>query len=217
MKHAFRGSSIVLLLGSIWPTGVFGQYAPYNPYGPVPYQPMPYVPPTPPPPPTAREKRQERDKAVAFLGPETRPFIESCDEASVAVFACSKPVALKLSEFYASGGFQKIAKYREVLLAIANDGGDDCALYIVQNGDKLHNEDNLDAFLAKPLDYAMRLRDLESGGAEVKAARLSAAQSVPLFGITDWKPVAGIGGIVAIVGLALWRIRQRRRAATVGA
>ena len=78
VKRAF----VALVLLSL-PAGVQAQlpYDPYqlNPYMPNPYMPNPYgpIPPhpyIPPAPATAREKRQERDKACAFLGPETSPL-----------------------------------------------------------------------------------------------------------------------------------------------
>ena len=120
--------------------------------------------------------------------------------------------AWKLSEFYAAGGFEKISRYREVLLTIANDGGDDWPLFIVQNGDKLHDE-NLEAFLAKPLDYAERLRDLESGGAEVEGGppgtKLAAVRDHGLEARGGHRRSSGHRGIDDLC-------IRRRRAATAG-
>ena len=215
----------VLVVLVLLPTFVQAQYNPYqlnpyNPYGPNPYfpsQPAPYSPPPVQPPPTAREKRAERDKAAKYAGDDenARSFIESCDEASEAAFGCSQPVATKLAAFHCSGALAKLPRPRDLLSAIGKQGmGDDVAVWVMQHGKDLEDADSFDAFMDAPLDYALGLKRLSDGAAEVKANR--AAQFALPFGIKDWKPVAGIAGAVAIVCLGIWRIRARRRAAALG-
>ena len=227
MKRAITGIVALVLLCPDAFGQVYGPYQlnPYNPYGPNPYGPILVQPSTPapylpPPQKTAREKRAERDKAVAYIGEDddSRSFIESCDEASDAALGCSQPVAAKLAAFHCSGQLGKLPRPRELLSVIAQQGnGNDVALFAIQHGHELEDEPCFSAFVDAPLDFALGLKTLSQGAAEVKARRDGEARNGPLVGITDWKPVWCIGGVAAVIALLLWKIRQRRRAAALGA
>ncbi len=157
---------------------------------------------------------------MAYIGESdnARSFIESCDEASEAALKCSAPVAAKLAAFHASGQLAKLSRPRELLSVIAENGRDDAdaiALFAVQHGKELEDEAAFAAFIEAPLDFALGLKTLSQGAAEVKARRDTAAPSGPSVGITDWRSFAIVVGIVAVIALLLWKIRQRRRAAAL--
>ena len=170
----------------------------------------------PPPQKTAREKRAERDKAVAYIGEDDElPVVYRKLRRGVRRgFGCSQPVAAKLAAFHCSGQLGKLPRPRELLSVIAQQGnGNDVALFAIQHGHELEDEPCFSAFVDAPLDFALGLKTLSQGAAEVKARRDGEARNGPLVGITDWKPVWCIGGGAAVIALLLWKIRQRRRAA----
>jgi hypothetical protein len=196
----------VTLAGGLWlllaaqPADLFGQV---NPYGNAPH---PYQPAADP-----RARRANRERAVDAVGPITRDFVETHgDEAVAAIFACSKPVAEKLAEFFASGEMSKLPRPRSLLYVIAQPRhGDDVALWAMQHVGELADPDSFDAYLLSPLDYALDLKQLNAGAAEMRARRLhqAAMTKVPLS--TDEK-LALLGGIgfFVIVGILVWRRRQ---------
>ena len=98
--------SVLCLIMAASPAGLFAQA---NPYGNIS---NPYRPGADP-----RVRRAYREKAVAAVGgPHARDFVETHgDEAVAAIFACSKPVALKLAEFHASGELGKLPRPRDLL------------------------------------------------------------------------------------------------------
>lgn len=161
-----------------------------------------------------RVRRAHREAAVAKVGPSARDFVETeGDEAVAAIFACSKPVAVKLVEFYASGEMGKLPRPRELLLGIAQPGqGDDVALWAIQHAGELTDADSFDAFLISPLEYALGLKQLAAGASEVRARRLSrvgAARTSEAASLVGNRKLAIIGGAVllSIVGLVQWRRR----------
>lgn len=206
------GCLVLMLLAS--PSAAPGQYLPYLP----PYQ--PYIAP-PPPPPSPRELRRRRNECIAYLGgtPAAQEFVEAYGEAAVAaVCACSKPVAVKLVEFHASGGLNKLAKPRELLQAIAGPScGDDPANWIMANGDQLDTEAKCTVFLRNPLDYSLNLKRLEDGmgrnrgNGPAQVNRAEEAWAIELPPIT-MKMLLGWGAAIAVLGLLFYRWSGRSRA-----
>lgn len=153
------------------------------------------------------ERRWLREQAVAYAGPQARAFVESGDEASPALLACSPSGAAKLVQFHASGALDRLPRPADLLRVIAMCG-DDVLLFAIQRAKALEEPDAFSAFIQAPLDYALGLKELEQGAAEVRAAKLSyyaAAQN------RQWnsKHLALFAGIAAIAGLVIWRRRRR--------
>jgi len=146
-----------------------------------------------------RVRRAYREKAVAAFGPKIRDFVESQGEEGVAaLFACTKPVAVKLAEFHTSGELANLPRPHDLLRVIAQpQHGDDVALWAIQHANELADADCFDAYLMSPLDYALGLKHLESGAADARARRLhnSAATTTaqPLTQDEKMMLVVGIG------------------------
>ena len=166
-------------------------------------------------------RRAYREKAVAAVGPNARDFVETQgDEAVAAIFACSRPVAVKLAEFHASGEMAKLPRPRDLLRVIAQPRhGDDVALWAIHHAGELSDTDSFDAYLISPLEYALGLKRLAAGAAEVRARRLNQAATtaatwaVALSANEKLGIAVGVGFLV-IVGLLLWRRKQVRRSAS---
>jgi hypothetical protein len=162
-----------------------------------------------------RARRAYRERAVATVGPVAREFVETQgDEAVAAIFACSRPVAVKLAEFYACGDLGKLPRPRDLLRVIAQPGhGNDVALWAIQHAGELTDTDAFDAYLLTPLDYALGLKDLAAGAAEARARRLSQAAmatapaAAPLSA-GEKLAFAGVVGSLVIGGYLLWRRKQ---------
>ena len=76
---------------------------------------------------------------------------------------------------------------------------------------ELGDIDCFDAYLLTPLDYALGLKQLETGAAEARARRLNqAAITTPAVSLTDDQKLAiGVGGgFLFIIVLVLWRRKQ---------
>jgi hypothetical protein len=170
-----------------------------------------------------RGRRALREQAVANVGPIARDFVETQgDEAVAALFACSKPVAVKLAQFHASGGLGRLPRSRDLLLTIAHPGcGDDVALWAIGHAAELADRDSFDAFLMSPLEYAMGLKPLAAGAADMRVRRLQQAamptRPVPAAPLANgWEQMAPetklcITGGVFLIGVAaitMWRRRQ---------
>ena len=123
------------------PADLFGQF---NPYG---NRSNPYAPGADP-----RVRRAYREQAVAVVGPIARDFVETHgEEAVAAIFACSRPVAVKLAEFHASGELGKLPRPRDLLRVIAQPRhGDDVALWAIHHARELTDMDSFDAYLHQP-------------------------------------------------------------------
>src|SRR6266851_8059160 len=112
MRGSFRWKLVCFLLLFLLPASLHGQAVRQRP----PYQPGP-----PAAAQTAdpRLQRAAREKAVAIVGTKGRDFVESYGQDAVAaIFACSRPAAVRLVEFHASGGLAKLPRPRELLRAI---------------------------------------------------------------------------------------------------
>jgi hypothetical protein len=161
-----------------------------------------------------RVRRAYREKAVAIVGADAREFVETeGDEAVAAIFACSRRMAVKLAEFYTSGEMDKLPRPRDLLRVIAlPHHGDDVARWAIQHASELSDTDCFDAYLASPLDYALGLKDLETGAAEARARRLSqAAMTKPATTLSPENERLAIMvglGLIAIVGIAIWKRKQ---------
>ncbi|HYV37935.1 MAG TPA: hypothetical protein VE988_19780 [Gemmataceae bacterium] len=158
-----------------------------------------------------RVRRAYREKAVAIVGPKGRDFVEAYgDEAVAAIFACSRPVAVKLAEFHSSGEMSKLPRPAGLLLVIAQPRhGDDVALWAIHHAGELADPDSFDAYMLTPLDYALGLKALEQGAAESRARRLHLAAATPIPLTNDQKlAIFGGVGVVLIVIVWLWRRKQ---------
>ena len=169
-----------------------------------------------------RVRRARREEAVAAVGPVARDFVEADGEDAVAaLFACTKPVAVKLAEFHASGRLDKLPRPHDLLRVIAQRGmGDDVAVFAVGHARELADQDSFDAYVQNPLEYALGLKQLAAGASEMQVRRLNGqaaappplpTASLPALSITDWQIIAAsAAGLLVLVALAAWRRRQRR-------
>jgi hypothetical protein len=188
--------SYAICLLAVLPGDLFGQFKLTNPFA----QPDPRV------------RRAQREQAVAAVGQGARDFVEMMgDDAVTALFACSKPVAVKLTEFHASGELGALPRPRDLLRAIAQPRhGDDVARWAMLHAPELADPDNFDAYVMSPLNYALGLKQIAVGAAEVRARRLHhAAISMPLP-VDEKLVIAGGVGLFLIVVLLLRRRRQPR-------
>ncbi len=154
---------------------------------------------------SAYQRRQIREKAVMWAGPESRAFVETGDEAAVALLACSPLGARKLVAFHESGLLGKVARPTD-LLRIITLYGDNALLFAVQHAGELRDPDRFQAFMATPLDYSLGLKSLDQGVAEARTVNLSYFARSPPW---DARTVVFFGGIAAIAGLVVWRRRRR--------
>jgi hypothetical protein len=182
------------------PENLFAQFIPYgnNRYDPYAAAADPRV------------RRAYREQAVAEVGPIARNFVETMgDEAVAAIFACSRPVAVMLAEFYVSGGMGKLPRPRGLLCVIAQPRhGDDVAVWAINHAAELADVDCFDAYLISPLDYAMGLKPLAAGAAEVRERRRNQAAMTGALAVNERLVIAGGAGILIIVGLLLWRRKR---------
>jgi hypothetical protein len=172
------------------------------------------------PPSDARTRRSQRERAVATVGPVARELVETFgDEAVAALSACSPAGGRKLAEFHATGELAKLPKPRDLLRVIGQRGhGDDVANFAIDHARELADVDQLDAYLISPLEYALGLRPLATGAAEMRALRLNvqaaaaappAQQQPPPLQIDErWAGLLIIGGL-GVIGLLVWWKRQR--------
>lgn len=173
-----------------------------------------------------RIRRAWRERAVAKVGPIARDLVETHgDEAVAALFACSRPVAVKLAQFHASGNLNRLPRPADLLLAIARPGcGDDVAVWAIGHAVELADRDAFDAYVISPLEYAMGLKPLAVGAAEMRAWRLQQIgrpmQPAAPFLSNGWENMAPearlcitVGALlIGVVAIVIWR---RRRAAAL--
>jgi hypothetical protein len=194
------GSVMCFLLAQ--PSDLFAQYSPYGNRSDS------YPPGTDP-----RAQRARRESAVARVGSYSRDFVETYgDEAVAAIFACSKAVAVKLVEFHVSGEMGKLPRPHDLLRAIAQPRhGDDVALWAIHHARELTDTDSFVAYLASPLEYALGLKQLQTGAAEVRARRLNQSAITTTPGVASLSSNGRLGiavVVLVIVGLLLWRRRK---------
>ena len=185
------------------PADLFG--AQFNPYG---NRANPYGWGTDP-----RVRRAHREQAVAAVGPCARDFVETQgDEAVAAIFACSRPVAVKLVEFYASGKMAKLPSPRALLAVIAQPRHrDDVALWAIYHAGELVDTDSFDAYLMSPLEYALGLKQLAAGAAEARARRLhqAAMTKTPSAGLSANEKLGIVVGVGLVLGgFLIWRRKR---------
>jgi hypothetical protein len=159
--------------------------------------------------PDPRVRRAHRERAVAAVGPVARDLVETHgDEAVAALFACPKPVAVRLAEWHAASELGKLPRPRDLLRVIAMpQHGGDVALWAMQHAGELTDVDSFDAYLFNPLEYALGLKPLAAGAAEARARRLSQAAAATPAAAPPWThqqlALAG-GGLLLVVGLLVW-------------
>jgi LPXTG-motif cell wall-anchored protein len=206
MIRVVAWSGVLCLVITVLPADVFGQF---NPSGNKSNQKAAAGA-------DPRLRRAAREQAVAAVGPVARDFVESLgDEAVAAIFACSKPVAVRLAEFYASGEMNRFPRPRDLLRTIAQPrNGDEVALWALQHVSELMDRDFFDAYLLNPLEYALGLKELSAGAAEVRAWRLNqgVTPTVPApagpSANNGWLVIAGIFGVLVLVWFLLRRRNQ---------
>jgi hypothetical protein len=117
-----------------------------------------------------RELRNERDRIVAVTGESIRDFVETYGEdAVVAIANCSQDVARKLGDF---PGWKTFPCPGNLLKAIGQPNhGDDVAMWALTHADELSDRDYFDAFVSEPLSYALSLKKLSEGAANVQRFR----------------------------------------------
>lgn len=191
-----RRIAVVLLV--LLPPPASGQLNPYAPQQPDP-----------------RIRRAWREQAVAWAGGKARELVEKeGDDGVRAILYCSPSGARKLTEWYASGGLSKLPYPQWLLQAIGQPGhGDDVVLWAIEHAGELADPFALEAYCASPLDYALNLRSLEQGAAEVRARRLAtqAAVAPQSWQVTlDGQKLLVLGGAAAGVGLLVWMKRRQR-------
>jgi hypothetical protein len=195
-------------LAAALPPGLFAQANPDGPNPPAPSGVSGLHP---------RVRRALREKVVAAVGPVARDFVEGDwgDDAVAALLACSRPVAVKLAEFNASGELDRLPRPRDLLRVIARRGnGDVVALYAIQHATELADADAFDAYLQNPLEYALALKPLAAGAEEAQSRREKGPAVVtPTPAASqgnDWQAVAAVAGGVILLALVVWRFRQRQ-------
>jgi hypothetical protein len=203
MIRAVTSGSVLWFLMAATPADLFAQF---NPYG---NRFNPYVRPAEASA-DPRIRRAYREQAVAAVGPGARDFVETHgDEAVAAIFACSKPVAVKLAEFHACGELGKLPRPRDLLRVIAQPRhGDDVALWAIYHARELSDTDSFDAYVLSPLEYALGLKQLAAGAAEARARRLNQAAMTTPQPVDERVVIAGGAGFLVIVALLLWRRKQ---------
>ncbi len=165
-------------------------------------------------PPDPREQRAAREQAVAVVGEAGREFVERYgDDAVAAISVCSQPVAVRLVEFHAAGGLAKLPRPRTLLRVIGTPGhGDEVASWAMAHAGELASADAFDAYVLDPLSYALALKTLEDGAAEVREHRRLAYDYLTQraeWWAYSWR-MFGLGaGVSATVLLLAWRYRQR--------
>ncbi len=202
--------SLLFVFVLLQPSSLFGHGSRQRP------QSAPTAQPTKPLP-GPRELRAERERAVAFIGASGREFVERYGEDAVAaIFACSKAVALRLVEFHISGGLHKLPEPRSLLRVIAQPKhGDEVASWAIGNAKELIDIDRFDAYLADPLVYALALKKLEDGVAEVRKRRQQAqnyykalANAQATRSAYSWRMFTLGVGVTVVVLLIVRRLRE---------
>jgi hypothetical protein len=164
------------------------------------------------PPNGPRAQREFRERAVAFAGPESRAFVESCDEAARAIYFCTQIGAWRLVEFHNSGGLARLPRARDALRAIAQPGGgDDVVVFVVAHAEELKDIDCFDAFVSDPLTYAYGLKRLDAGTEEIRTRRIQIPLGLPLSVTWDGREVSSALGALGLTGLVVWWLRHRHR------
>jgi len=188
---------LILLLA-----GQPGQGAPFNPF----------------PRDNTRQLRAAREMCVARVGQVCRKLVEERGECAVAALRnCTLAMGRKLSEFHNSGALGKVYRPELLLSTIGRKGhGDDVALFAMEHGEQLADPDAFAAYCGDPLVYALGIRELAEGAAEVRAARLNphgnAQPSYPP--LTEREMWLG-GGVLGVMILLMFFVRTRRPAGAV--
>jgi hypothetical protein len=166
----------------------------------------------------ARNRRATREKAVSHAGPAARVLVE-CDygdDGARALLNCSPETASRLAEFHASGGFTKVPRANEVFGVIARQrSGDEIAQWVIEHANELTDPDAVSAFLAEPITFVLSLKKLSAVVAEKRArdAEKPASTDAPSRPWLTASDKQALFGLVAVVGLIVFWIWWRRRAA----
>jgi hypothetical protein len=189
--------NLILLVGLLLPSMAIGQFNPYATQQNY----------------DARWRRALIERAVMWSGGQARALVEAHpDSAPIALLGCSRHVARKLSEFHASGGLARLPNPSQLLNTIAQAGaGDDVARWAMQHESELMDQDCFEAYCSDPLIFALNLKPLAEGGAEIRANRLSAQAAMqPATTWTTDRRTLAIIAAVGILGFLIWRWRRNQ-------
>src|SRR5581483_11612525 len=78
----------------------------------------------------------------------------------------------------------------------------------IHHAAELADVDSFDAFLISPLDYAMGLKKLAAGAAEVRERRRNQSATAGAMAGKEKLVIAGGAGVLINVGLLLWRRKR---------
>jgi len=153
-------------------------------------------------------RRQWREDAVAHVGQDARPMVETHELAARALLACSYSTANDLVAAFNRGDLSKLPSLDYLLAAIVrSNDGEAVAVFAIGHLKELEDIDHFNAFMGNPVEYALGLKDLAAGAAEVRAARLRRqAWATPLG---DGRMVLFWGVVLAGIGFLIRR-RLRR-------
>jgi hypothetical protein len=158
-----------------------------------------------------RGRRAARERAVAKLGEEARPFIEEYGAAAVAAVENLTPHAgKKLAEFHKSGDFGRLPAPPELLriLADRDKGGDEVALWVIAHHKELEDPDAWDAFSrTTPLEYVLGLKNLKHEATRVRSNRLEPPPALPWY--QDRQNLPWLGAGVGTVVLVIYLFRRK--------
>jgi hypothetical protein len=160
-----------------------------------------------------RVRRALREQAVAYAGPQSRPFVEKYGDTAVAALgACSPSGAQKLVEWHAAGALDRLPRPVDLLGVVARHG-DDAVLWAIQpeHSQALIDVDNFNAFCLNPLEIALALKPLEQCATEARTMRLTAAaqQNYSLWQYVKDNPAGvAVAGVLCVALLLWWRKRQ---------
>lgn len=111
--------------------------------------------------PALRNRQWYREMAVIHAGNTGRQFVETVEEASGALLACTPPMAAVLVRFYESGQLGKLTRPHDFLRAIRESNcGDEIVRYAILHLQELADPDYFNLFMRSPAEYALDLKSL---------------------------------------------------------
>lgn len=154
--------------------------------------------------PSQRAALQQR--ALVLLGPGARAFLATQgDEGLLALWGCSRPSAIRLLQFHACGGLDRLPRPRAFLYVVGTLGqGDVLVEWALAHYRELTDEEQFDAFMSSPLEYAWGVRRLESTNRAWSPG-------------SDWRGMVFWGALLAAAGLIVWRKRAQKATWVMGA
>jgi hypothetical protein len=167
----------------------------------------------------ARARKAEREACEARVGECCWPLIEAYEDAAVAALtACSPEVGQALCRFYADGNLSRLPEPRDFLVCVGKKGhGSEVAAWAMSHVDELTNNDAFVAYMIEPLEYALELKRISSGTADIRARRLAFEKAIAfdpraapaLDRLSEWGTGPIYVGIGCAILLVFWLSRRR--------